>query len=127
MSTHSEINGTAEGVVRYQDIIEDGGHAWVLAHDAADWFYECLKCGDRVHILSIEKMNRAFKHNYAYMPLSHCAPWNQAKPQRVVQPNGEIAEESREPYPPCPKADVPLPSVQFVAFGPVVAVPREDD
>ena len=126
MSTDSNVNDTTGEVVRFRDAIHDGGHAWVLAHDAADWFYECLKCGDHVHVLSIEDMNKAFKHGYAYMPLSHRAPWNQAKPLRVVQASGEVVEEHPEPYPPCVKADAPLPDVTGLESGPVVAVPQDE-
>jgi len=123
MNTHDNATGyTAEKIKRYLDVMQDDGHAWILAHDSADWFYECLRCGDRVHVLSIEKMNKAIKHHYAYMPLSHRAPWNQAKPCMVVQPTGELVEERRPQHRSCPKSDAPLPDISGLERGPLVAV-----
>lgn len=127
MSTGSNTKIPSDEVVRFRDVIHDGGHAWVLAHDAEHWFYECLKCGDRVHILSIADMNKAFEHHYAYMPLNHRAPWNQAKPITMIHESGERTVEQHPPYPPCAKADAPLPEVSLLKRGPVVAVPQDDE
>ena len=124
MSTEKSGLDTNGQFVRYRDAIDSDGHAWVLARDDADWFYECLKCGERVHVLSIADMNRAVEHHYAHMPLRHRAPWNQERTIEVVQANGEITEEYRPPYPACPNADDPLPDVTLLKRGPLVAVPR---
>jgi hypothetical protein len=125
MSTDDHLDGTNEQVVRYRDVVQSDGHAWVLARDDADWFYECLKCADRVHVLSIADMNRAVEHHYAYMPLRHRAPWNHAMTIKVMHTNGEITEEERPPYPPCAHPDAPLPDVMLLKRGPLVAVPKE--
>ena len=123
MSTDSTAHTSTTGQIEhFRDVIEHDGHAWVLAHDTGDWFYECLRCGDRVHVLSIDKMNKAIEHHYAYMPLSHRAPWNQAKPRMVLQPTGELAEEQAPPYPACTEANAPLPDLSGLRQGPVVAV-----
>ena len=98
-------------VVRDRSEFEDRGHAWVLAHDEVRWFYECLRCGDRAHILTIEEMNRAVEHCYAYMPMRHRAPWNAGWPKRMLRADGTIVEEPRAPYPSCPDAGAPLPEM----------------
>ncbi len=48
--------------------------AEVLARDTENWFCECVKRGDRAHVLSIPEMNKAVKHAHWYMPLRHRAP-----------------------------------------------------
>ena len=109
MNTDNDFDGTIGTVVYDRSVFEDGGHAWVLARDEVRWFYACLRCGDRAHILSIQEMTRAVEHAYWYMPLRHRAPWNAGEPRRVLQPDGTIAEERRAPYPSCPDAGAPLP------------------
>lgn len=120
---HSE-GAPGDRVTRFGEVIVDGGHAWVLAHDSENWFYECLKCGDWVHVLTIPEMSKAVQHGYAYMPVSHRAPWNRHRPVRVVQPDGEIVVSQDPPYPPCLQAARPVPAVRLES-GPLVAVPRD--
>jgi hypothetical protein len=96
----------------------------VLARDDVDWFYECLKCGDRVHVLSIADMNRAVEHHYAYMPLRHRAPWNQAMTVKVMHSDGEVTEEERPPA--CANPDAPISDVALLKRGLVVAVPASN-
>lgn len=109
MIADNPFDDTIGKVVRDRSVFEDRGHAWVLAHDDVRWFYECLRCGDRAHILTIEEMNRAVEHSYAYMPLRHRAPWNAGWPRHVLRPDETIAEVPRSPYPSCPDAGAPLP------------------
>jgi len=111
MIADNPFDDTIGNVVRDRSVFEDGGHAWVLARDEVRWFYECLRCGDRAHILSIEDMNKAVEHSYAYMPLRHRAPWNAGWPKRMLQADGTIVEEPRSPYPSCPDAGAPLPDM----------------
>lgn len=108
MST-AEQGSTGEAT-RYRDVIEHGGHAWVLAHDDVNWFFECLKCGKRQHVVTIPEMNKAIEHSYAYMPVRHRAPW---------------AAEN-QPYPVCERADDPLPDITGLKRGPLIAVPQDD-
>jgi len=116
------------GVTRFSDVVEHDGHAWVLARDEHDYFYECLRCGDRVHVLTREEMAKAEKHSYAYMPLNHRAPWNAGRSTKVWDAG---ATEPRivqgEPYPPCARAGAPLRGAAAFPAGPVVAVPRGDE
>lgn len=122
MSRDRHPENGPEEVVRFRDVVEHGGHAWVLARDATDWFYECLKCGDRAHVLSIPEMNKAVEHSYWYMPLRHRAPWNQERTVQVMGADGRITEEYHPPYPPCPNAADPTPQVALLKRGPLVAV-----
>lgn len=124
MSTKRTDPEPTGGVIRFGDIIEHDGHAWVLAHDDVEWFYECLKCNDWVRVLSIEEMNKAIEHNYAYMPLSHRAPWSEARPRRVVDSSGKVTLELPPPHPHCIAADAPVPTDVLLKRGPVVAVRR---
>lgn len=123
---HGKRDGKGD-VTRFRDAIQHGGHAWVLAHDDQDYFYECLKCGDRVHVVTVEQMGKARKHGYAYMPLNHRAPWNQDREVRIYQGDGTFRIEKGEPYPPCPQAGTSMPDVSALKEGPLVAVPRGDD
>ena len=93
---------------RFADVIRDDGHAWVLAHDSENWFYECLRCGERAHVVTLAQMEKAVKHNYAYMPLNHRAPWKTTE------------------HGPCTWPDAPV-DTRFLERGPVVAVPRDDE
>ncbi|HSQ22485.1 MAG TPA: hypothetical protein VLQ52_06800 [Coriobacteriia bacterium] len=112
-------------VTRYRDVIEHDGHAWVLANDAERWFYECLKCADRVHVLTIAEMNKAFENHYAYLPLKYRAPWNWARDVEMFDGGGTSTVEHRPPYPACQKPDAPVPDVKRLERGPVVAVPQQ--
>jgi len=127
MGTKNRPTVEESGVTRFRDAVPHGGHAWVLARDDKDYFYECLKCGDRVHVLTIEQMAKAQKHGYAYMPLNHRAPWNCDREQRIWDAGATKPRIVREePYPPCTRADVSLPDVDELPEGPVVAVPRDE-
>jgi len=106
-----------EGVVRYADVVEFEGHAWVLAHDAENWSLECLKCGERKHFLTIPEMNKAIEHSYAYMPLKYLAPWYRPG-------EGEPKPAGYRLIPPCEKAGEPVPEVRLER-GPVRAVATE--
>ena len=123
---HGKRDGKGD-VTRFRDAIQHGGHAWVLAHDDQDYFYECLKCGDRVHVVTVEQMGKARKHGYAYMPLNRRAPWNQDREVRIYQGDGTFRIEKGEPYPLCPQAGTSMPDVSALKEGPLVAVPRGDD
>ncbi|MBN2848594.1 MAG: hypothetical protein JXP72_09140 [Coriobacteriia bacterium] len=112
-------------VTRFRDVIEHDGHAWVLAHDAERWFYECLKCGSLVGVLTIEEMNKAIENHYWYMPLMHRAPWNRARDVQMFHGDGTSTIEHRPPYPPCQKPDAALPDVSLLPRGAVVAVPQK--
>ena len=93
---------------RFADVIYDDGHAWVLARDSVNWFYECLRCGERTHVLTLAEMAKAVKHNYAYMPLNHRAPWKTKK------------------HGLCTRPDAPV-DTRFLDRGPLVAVPQDDE
>ncbi|NTW28874.1 MAG: hypothetical protein HGA39_05860 [Coriobacteriia bacterium] len=122
MSTAEDFDETTREIVRYHDVIENAGHAWVLAHDDKDWFYECLRCGDHVHVLTIEEMNKAVEHNYAYMAVNHRAPWRGSETVERFNPSGENALEKRPAYPPCPKADAVLPDMADFKRGPLTSL-----
>lgn len=96
------------GTRRFADVIYDDGHAWVLAHDSETWFYECLRCGERAHVLTLAEMAKAVKHSYAYMPLNHRAPWKTKN------------------YGPCTVPDAPV-DTRRLERGPLVAVPQDDE
>ena len=124
MVTDGTHQGGSDGVTRFRDVIEHEGHAWVLARDDADYFFECLKCHDRVHLLSVARMEKAIEHNYAHVATWHRAPWNQGAPRRVFSLEGGERVEHPEPYPPCTRRDEPVPNVRHFAAGPLVAVPQ---
>ena len=101
--------GPAPGPTRrFADVIYDDGHAWVLAADSETWFYECLRCGDRAHVLTLTEMAKAVKHSYAYMPLNHRAPWK------------------TKDHGPCVRPDALVDTGRLVR-GPLVAVPRDEE
>lgn len=99
--------GDPEGTRRFADVIYDDGHAWVLARDGEAWFYECLRCSERAHVLTLAEMAKAVKHSYAYMPLNHRAPWKTKDHAPCRWPDAQVDTRSLE-------------------RGPVVAVPRDD-
>lgn len=126
MGTEERRIGAREaGTTRFRDAVEHGGHAWVFAHDDTDYFYECLRCGDRVHVLTIEQVAKAQKHGYAYMPLNKLAPWNRDREQKIWDAGATEPRIVREePHPPCTRADASLPNVEEPPEGPIVAVKK---
>jgi|GEM_PF-2899102 len=116
------------GVTRFRDVVERDGHAWVFARDERDCFYECLRCGDRVHVLTLEEMAKAEKHSYAYMALNHTAPWSLGRATKVWDAGStEPRIVQGEPYPPCERAGAQLRNVAALPAGPVVAVPGDGE
>ncbi|MDO8881239.1 MAG: hypothetical protein Q7W44_10670 [Coriobacteriia bacterium] len=122
--TGTDGQGGPAKVTRFADVIEHDGHAWVIARDTRTWFYECLRCGERCHVSTIEAMNKAVTHEYAYMAFNHRAPWKMGDPIHVATGPGTFELVEREPYPSCGRAADPVRHLDELERGPLITVPR---